>query len=201
MSPPKYNIARISMGKKADDNATPQALLNELDDEFHFDYDPCPLYGKEWMDGLKEEWGYCNFVNPPYSEIILWLQKGIEQMEQGKMSVFLITARTSAQYWRDYVYPYASEIRFVKRGLKFGNHTGPCPMPIAIVIFDPDRPSIYRGVKHKSYSYFVAEPIIITTQDLDSDFDSDFDDIRVDAPVVADVPVVADNKFRNFDSN
>ena len=40
------------------DWATPEWLYKELDKEFHFDFDPCPLYGASGnSDGLSVEWG------------------------------------------------------------------------------------------------------------------------------------------------
>ena len=36
----------------------------ELNKEFNFDYDPCPLHGR---GGLEGDWGKRNYINPPYS--------------------------------------------------------------------------------------------------------------------------------------
>jgi hypothetical protein len=47
--------------------ATPKPLYDELDSEFHFDFDPCPL--KADFDGLSMPWGKSNFINPPYNRI------------------------------------------------------------------------------------------------------------------------------------
>ena len=49
-----------------DDWKTPDDLLQNLNKEFNFDFDPCPLYCTEF-DGLKIDWGKSNFINPPYS--------------------------------------------------------------------------------------------------------------------------------------
>ena len=38
-----------------DDWATPDYLYDELDKEFNFDFDPCPLHAD--FDGLECEWG------------------------------------------------------------------------------------------------------------------------------------------------
>jgi len=38
-----------------DDWATPKKLYDELNNEFNFDFDPCPLNAK--FDGLACEWG------------------------------------------------------------------------------------------------------------------------------------------------
>ena len=48
-----------------DNWATPPEVYKILDDEFRFDFDPCPLHHK--VDGLTIEWGKSNFVNPPYN--------------------------------------------------------------------------------------------------------------------------------------
>ena len=63
---------------------TPKALYQALDAEFHFDHDPCPV--KPNIDGLENEWGQVNFVNPPYGkEIRKWIEKGFEQYLKGKL--------------------------------------------------------------------------------------------------------------------
>lgn len=41
---------------------TPKAFYAELDKEFHFDFDPCPV--GPTFDGLSIEWGKVNYVNP-----------------------------------------------------------------------------------------------------------------------------------------
>jgi site-specific DNA-methyltransferase (adenine-specific) len=107
-----------------DDNyATPPDLYDELNKEFNFDFDPCPYNeGEILVDGLKIEWGVCNFVNPPYSQKLKeeFVKKAIEQMKKGKTSVFLIPVSTSTKLFHDHIKPNAKEIRFVKGRIKFG---------------------------------------------------------------------------------
>ena len=38
-----------------DNWATPTDLYEQLNNEFNFDFDPCPLFAD--FDGLKSEWG------------------------------------------------------------------------------------------------------------------------------------------------
>jgi hypothetical protein len=53
--------------------ATPKWLYDELNKEFHFDYDPCPINGRL---GLMVGWGKRNYINPPYGRTIgLWIEK------------------------------------------------------------------------------------------------------------------------------
>lgn len=105
------------MSSKKQDWTTPQELYDELNAEFHFDFDPCPTV-KYW-NGLYIEWGKSNFVNPPYKEIKEWIKKGYEEWRKGKTVVFLTPARTDTKYFHDFLYHHA-ELRFIKGRLKFG---------------------------------------------------------------------------------
>src|SRR2546428_13803415 len=44
---------------------TPPDFYKKLDEEFHFDFDPCPYPLPAW-DGLQVDWGHGIYVNPPY---------------------------------------------------------------------------------------------------------------------------------------
>lgn len=113
------------------DWTTPPDLYKKLDDEFNFDFDPCPLDPQ--FDGLSIEWGQCNFVNPPYDELSKWIKKGYNESLKGNIVVFLIPARTDTQAFHEYLYPYA-EIRFIKGRLKFSDSKNPAPFPSMICI-------------------------------------------------------------------
>lgn len=101
---------------------TPKKLYDELNSEFNFDFDPCP-YSESTpiFDGLKRSWGKSNFVNPPYSRKLkeLFILKGIEELKNGKSSVFLIPVSTSSKIFHDVIKKYAKEIRFIKGRIKF----------------------------------------------------------------------------------
>jgi len=117
--------------------ATPKALYDELDKEFHFDFDPCPLHSEH--DGLNSVWGKVNFINPPYGrEIIKWVKKGYESScsVMGITCVMLLPSRTDTRWWHDYCMK-ADEIRFIKGRLKFGDSKNSAPFPSCVVIFNP----------------------------------------------------------------
>ena len=111
---------------------TPISIYNQLNDEFHFDFDPCPE-NHQW-NGLEIDWKQSNFVNPPYSQLAKWLKKGYEENIKGNTVVFLIPSRTDTIAWHEYCMK-ADEIRFIKGRLKFGNSKNSAPFPSAIVIF------------------------------------------------------------------
>jgi len=102
----------------SDDWATPKALYKQLDDEFHFDFDPCPLHAT--FDGLSVEWGKVNFINPPYNRIDKpkFIQKAYDEWRNGKTCVLLIPAATGTKQFHDLIYPHA-EIRFVRGRVAF----------------------------------------------------------------------------------
>jgi site-specific DNA-methyltransferase (adenine-specific) len=119
-----------------DEWRTPKSLYTQLDQEFHFNHDPCPTSkGFRETDGLGD-WKERNFVNPPYSQIKTWIKKGYEESLKGKLCVFLVASRTDSPWFHDYVLPYAKEIRFLKGRLKFNGYHKPAPFPSVVIIFD-----------------------------------------------------------------
>jgi hypothetical protein len=113
---------------------TPLALYNDLNSEFHFNDDPCPLT-ESGIDGLLREWGTSTYCNPPYGrDIGKWLSKAYLESSQGKTVVCLIPARTDTKWFHEYVLK-ATEIRFLRGRLKFNNAKWNCPFPNVIVIF------------------------------------------------------------------
>jgi site-specific DNA-methyltransferase (adenine-specific) len=129
---------------KSDKWMTPPEVYNPLNEEFKFDYDPCPI---EWetgdADGLLTEWGTSTFCNPPYSETAKWIKKASDESKKGKLVVMLINAVTDTIAFHQYIYNIA-EIRFLKGRIKFINPSNPekrAPNVKAsmIVIFRPIR--------------------------------------------------------------
>ncbi len=134
------------------DCETPKDFYDALNSIYHFDHDPCPLYGKDnpnIPDGLTSEWGLCNYVNPPFNEINKWLNKGLEEYKKGKTCVFFITARTNTKYWHEFVWKRAQVIMFLEGRMAFGNkYKGELPIPLAIVVYTHDE--ISDGFKNET---------------------------------------------------
>jgi len=116
-----------------EDWKTPKKFYEKLNQEFHFNFDPCPSNPK--FNGLEIEWKERNFVNPPYGrEIGKRIKKGFEEAQKGKLVVFLIPSRTDTTYWHNYIMK-ADEIRFIKGRLCFDDTGKPAPFPSAVVVF------------------------------------------------------------------
>ena len=106
-------------GNEASDHwATPKWLYNKLDNEFNFDFDPCPLNAD--FNGLEIEWGNSNFVNPPYNrkDKPLFIEKAFSEALFGKLSILLIPVSTSTKIFHDLILPFA-EIKFLKGRVAF----------------------------------------------------------------------------------
>lgn len=72
---------------------TPPDLMESMQKEFNFDFDPCPFPKPDDFDGLTCEWGQSNYVNPPFGSIMhegkkkgptAWMRKAIEEQKKGK---------------------------------------------------------------------------------------------------------------------
>jgi site-specific DNA-methyltransferase (adenine-specific) len=134
---------------------TPQYLFDELNAEFHFDLDPCAtkenakcsVFFTTEENGLLQDWSGTVFMNPPYGKwgtnltcgcpthnIAKWVKKAYQESRRGITTVCLLPARTDTSWWHLFVLE-ASEIRFVRGRLKFGDSDNSAPFPSAIVVF------------------------------------------------------------------
>ena len=123
----------LMFSHKSDDWSTPRSFYDKLNQEFNFDLDPCPLRGEK--DGLSIDWYGNVFVNPPYSNIRMFLEKGINEVRSKKcrLVVFLVPSRTDTAWFHDLIYG-VYEIRFIRGRLKFGSSKNSAPFPSMLVI-------------------------------------------------------------------
>ena len=115
---------------------TPDDLYNILDNEFHFDFDPCPQNSK--FDGLTISWKKSNYCNPPYNNQKAWIEKAYNESLKNKTCVMLLPARTDTILFHNFIFKKAHEIRFIKGRLRFKQYTNNAPFPSMIVIFKND---------------------------------------------------------------
>jgi len=127
---------------------TPEYFYEDLNKEFNFNFDPCPLNHDitKW-DGLQIEWKERNFINPPYSINLKteFIVKAVEEKNKGKLCVLLLPVSTSTKLFHDIILKNITEpIRFIRGRIKFkgydswGNYViNKSPMHDSmIVIFD-----------------------------------------------------------------
>lgn len=126
--------------------ATPQDFFDKLNEEFHFNLDPCALpenakcskYFTPKSNGLLQNWGgYVTFCNPPYGRKLYdWVEKCYNESKKPNTTVvMLIPARTDTRYFHEFIYHKAKEIRFIRGRLKFGGSKNSAPFPSMVVIF------------------------------------------------------------------
>lgn len=149
-------VDKVLFSSNVDSWQTPETLFAKLDNEFHFDLDPCttednplgtPLFFTKEDNGLYQSWKGNVFVNPPYNkEISRWLQKALYELKNNKevdTIVFLIPVRTDTRWFHNYIYDeslyiwreYVAKVRFIRRRLRFRNAKNTAPFPSMIVIF------------------------------------------------------------------
>jgi DNA N-6-adenine-methyltransferase (Dam). len=92
----KFHLGNVGDGKHY--WLTPPDLYAKLNDEFNFDFDPCPYPLPDGFDGLTCEWGKSNYVNPPFGSIMhdgkkkgptAWVRKALEEWRKGKRVVLV----------------------------------------------------------------------------------------------------------------
>lgn len=136
------NTIKLFGSKKTDDWQTPPEIYKELDEEFDFDFDPCPL--NPIKDGLKIDWGKRNFVNPPYSKVKQFLIKAEHEIKKewgADLCVFLVFANTDTKWFHEHIYNKPNvKIRFLKGRVKFldrdGKRSNSAMRPSMIVIME-----------------------------------------------------------------
>lgn len=153
----KSNTVLCNLCSGKDDWRTPKDLFKKLDEEFHFDLDPCSTHENALCEkhftkeenGLIQKWGGVVFMNPPYCrETGKWIQKAYEESLEGAIVVCLIPVRTDAKYWHEIIFPYAADIRFIKGRLHFSESKQHAGFPSAVIVFSP---GIRGHFRHLSY--------------------------------------------------
>lgn len=138
-------IQKGMVSSKSNEWSTPNDLFYDLNKEFDFTLDPCSTdlnckCKKHYTiksDGLKQDWS-CDvvFMNPPYGgNTGKWIKKAYQESLKGGVVVCLIVVSTDRSYWHEYIFPYASEIRWIRGRLKFGHSKSTAPFASGIIIF------------------------------------------------------------------
>lgn len=93
----------------------------------------CLDYFDRNQNGLLQEWNQDFFMNPPYSEVGLWVEKAYkEHLKYNVTGIALIFSKTDTKFWHDYIEQKA-DVYFIKGRIKFckdgipGKHPAPYP--------------------------------------------------------------------------
>lgn len=110
-------------------------------------YDPCPLDDKPSIDGLSIEWPRKVFLNPPYCNILPWVDKALEHsLMHGGDIWLLLPSRTGAE-WFARLSRFNCLMVFPRGRLKFGNGLRSAPFDCVLIHLDhktkAGKPRIY----------------------------------------------------------
>ena len=158
----KEGELKTMFSSKTPEWGTPQAFFDKLNEKYNFTLDPCgnennhkcAKYFSVEDDGLSQNWGgHKVFMNPPYGRKQKdWIEKAFQEGEKsGTTVVALVPARTDTKAWHNYCMK-ASEIRFVKGRLKFGqgtSKTNSAPFPSAVIVFSGSPPPKITGMERQ----------------------------------------------------
>lgn len=107
---------------------TPQKVFDNLNKEFEFVGDVAADhynaltddYFTETDSAFDNEWFKVNWCNPPYSNVMPWVNKAKIEHEKGKTIVMLVPADTSVKWFKE-AYRSCNEVRFISGRLAFVN--------------------------------------------------------------------------------
>lgn len=124
-----------------DNTTTPQCVHEYVTQHFPITHNPVTHPNS---NGLLDHWPVgeeCSFVNPPFSDAQLWIEKAKREAQRGAASVLFVPAIFNSLYFRESVYPYASEIRILTCPFKIPGKSKQLVAQTALVVFaarDPE---------------------------------------------------------------
>jgi phage N-6-adenine-methyltransferase len=104
--------------REVDDRALPAADFAKLDERFRFSIDvaasventKCHRFYTEAQDGLQLSWaGERVYCNPPYSDLMPWVQKAWREVEAPLVVLLLPANRTEQPWWQEQIEPFRDQ--------------------------------------------------------------------------------------------
>lgn len=114
----------MDLAASATNTVAPYFYSEEVDDAL-----VCP-----WNNSLTE--GKWSWLNPPYGHIEPWVKKAKESAENGAHIAMLVPASVGANWWCEYVEPYAY-ISYLTPRLTFVGAKDPYPKDCALLLYEP----------------------------------------------------------------
>ena len=144
-------LSKVLFSSTKEDWATPQDFFDKLNEEFHFDLDPCAdaenakckEYFTKEENGLLKDWGGGVASSAIHHTAEHQRANGSgsvtkKRRSPERLSLHLFRRRTDTRFFHDYIY-HKAEIRFIKGRLKFGGCKDAAPFPSMVVIFGKER--------------------------------------------------------------
>jgi len=98
-------------------------------------FDPCPLKEIYDINGLTCDWEDRTYVNPPYSNVMPWVKKAIEENKKGKLIVMLLRMDTSTKWFKE-LQEAGAMFMWINGRLRFGDSGKPANFPSMLVILN-----------------------------------------------------------------
>ena len=142
----KTKFDRIHFSSKTYKHNTPIKLFKDLDQEFHFNFDPAypPIVGDYNENALTKQWKIKSkkklrvFLNPPYDRKLMqrFIKKAYQEFKEGRIElvVFLLPLRGTALKFLVKLHE-KTEFRLLEKRLKFGNAKDGAPFDSIVAIF------------------------------------------------------------------
>ena len=102
-------------------------------------FDPCP-YNEDFnpaldRDGLKIPWCNQTFVNPPYSNVMPWVEKAILENKTHGHTIVMLLKHDSSTKWYAKLHSAGAKFMMIQGRLKFGSDKG-CAFPCVLVTLE-----------------------------------------------------------------
>lgn len=122
---------KVLFSHNTDNWKTPKEIYNYFIIEKNCT-DPCPYMSKE--DNLNKVYNKDLYINPPYSQIDLWVDFIIKQLQNNDITIYLlIPVRTDTKYFHKLMaQQFHYDLYFIKGRLKFSDKQG-APFPSLLI--------------------------------------------------------------------
>lgn len=118
----------------SDEWSTPQSFIDTLVQRYGaFDLDPCcrpetkkaPRFFTKAQNGLIQPWSGLVWVNPPYSNPRIWVEKAISEVHRNPSThiIMLLPAAVDTAWFHDLVLPHG-DVEFIRGRLRFNGWRG-----------------------------------------------------------------------------
>lgn len=144
--------------QSSDEKATPPAFLDPLAEAVGgFDVDPAsgaepePLADTTYTieeDGLSQDWTGIVWVNPPFSDMMPWVEKIIDEISSDRVeSILLLCKGDSSTNWWQKAAKEATLITAVDHRLQFQGTDYAAPFPVHLMVFGDVSPALLDALE------------------------------------------------------